>query len=256
MPLDEGLARRAVTAGGRTRGAGLALAVGFSLLLGSAPGAAAHVARPRSHDAVLSNETTRTTFAEANDAEPIRTAPNDHAAVITMLRFATPDEFVQTYVLLRKRQVGNRTWILLRVPMRPNGRVGWVPLAALTSFQYVHTELVVNRATRQLTLFRSGRVVYRAPVGVGKPSTPTPGGHFWITESFASSDPFYGPWAFGTSDYSVLSEWPGGGIVGLHGTNEPGLIPGDPSHGCIRLRNGDVMALSGIVPIGTPLWVQ
>lgn len=240
--------------GGRARRAAAALGLLAAMLLACAPAASARAARSR--DKVLSNETTHTTFAEANDAEPIRTAPNLHAHVITMLRFGTPDGFVQTYVLLRKRQIGNRTWILLRIPMRPNGRVGWVPLAALTSFQYSNMEIVVNRPTRQLTVFRGGRVIYRAPVGVGTPSTPTPGGHFWITESFSSNDPFYGPWAFGTSDYSVLSEWPGGGIVGLHGTNQPGLIPGDPSHGCIRLRNPDVMALSHLVSIGTPLWVQ
>jgi lipoprotein-anchoring transpeptidase ErfK/SrfK len=99
-------------------------------------------------------------------------------------------------------------------------------------------------------------VVYRAPVGVGKPSTPTPAGHFWITEAFPSFDAFYGPYAFGTSDYSTLSEWPNGGVVGLHGTNEPWLIPGDPSHGCIRLLNRDILVLSNFVSVGTPLWIQ
>jgi lipoprotein-anchoring transpeptidase ErfK/SrfK len=89
---------------------------------------------------------------------------------------------------------------------------------------------------------------------VGQPSTPTPPGHFWITEAFPSSDPFYGPYAFGRSDYSTLTEW--GGIVGLHGTNQPQIIPGDPSHGCIRLRNKDIVALEHIVKIGTPLLIK
>ena len=35
-----------------------------------------------------------------------------------------------------------------------------------------------------------------------------------------NGDPLYGPWAFGTSAYSVLSDWPGGGVVGIHGTNQ------------------------------------
>ena len=59
--------------------------------------------------------------------------------------------------------------------------------------------------------------------------------------------------AFGTSAYSKLSDWPGGGVVGIHGTNEPGLIPGRPSHGCIRVRNRDIVRLGRLMPIGTPV---
>jgi lipoprotein-anchoring transpeptidase ErfK/SrfK len=91
---------------------------------------------------------------------------------------------------------------------------------------------------------------------VGKPSTPTPGGHFYIRErirALGGGDPLYGPYAFGTSDYSTLSEWPGGGVVGIHGTNQPQLIPGRPSHGCIRLPNGKVTQLWRLMPLGTPV---
>jgi hypothetical protein len=39
------------------------------------------------------------------------------------------------------------------------------------------------------------------------------------------ASPFYGPVAFGTTARSaVLTDWPGGGFVGIHGTNEPQLI--------------------------------
>jgi lipoprotein-anchoring transpeptidase ErfK/SrfK len=97
-----------------------------------------------------------------------------------------------------------------------------------------------------------------APVGIGKPSTPTPGGRFWIREKFRTPRPggLYGPVAFGSSDYSVLSDWPGGGIVGIHGTSEPSLIPGRPSHGCIRVRNRAVRRLWRLMPIGTPLLIR
>jgi lipoprotein-anchoring transpeptidase ErfK/SrfK len=42
----------------------------------------------------------------------------------------------------------------------------------------------------------------------------------------------------------------------LHGTNEPALVPGDPSHGCIRLHNSDVLRLKSLLSIGTPLLVR
>jgi lipoprotein-anchoring transpeptidase ErfK/SrfK len=207
---------------------------------------------------VLSNETTYTTWSLANYPAWIRAQPSTRSQAITRLLVQTPDGLgLQTYVLLSEQTTPSGTWVKLRVPGRPNGRVGWVQRGALADFQLVHTQLVVNRGARQLTLYRNGRAIFRAPVGVGKPSTPTPAGHFWITEAFVSTDPAYGPYAFGTTDYSTtLTDWPGGGVVGLHGTDQPWLVPGDPSHGCIRLHNGDILRLRSLVPIGTPIWVQ
>jgi hypothetical protein len=218
--------------------------------------AATATARSAKHDVVLSNETTSTTWSVADSVVPIRAAPGNRSARVDRLHLQTPDGFLQSYLLLRERPTSSGLWVELRIPGRPNGRTGWVPRSALDSFNHTNLQIVVDRATRELTLYRAGRVIYRAPVGVGKPSTPTPPGHFWITEGFPSTDPFYGPWAFATSDYSTLSEWPGGGIVGLHGTNEPSLVPGDPSHGCIRLHNSDILRLESLVAIGTPVLVQ
>jgi hypothetical protein len=175
---------------------------------------------------------------------------------VTRLRFVTSDGFLQSYIALRERHTAHGDWIELRLPMRPNGRTGWVRREALDTFSVVHTQIVLDRAQHRLTLFRDGTVVLTAPIGVGKPSTPTPRGHFWITEKFAvHGAPVYGPYAMGTSDYSTLSDWPGGGIVGLHGTDEPQLVPGDPSHGCVRLHNSDIVRLARLVPIGTPLLI-
>jgi lipoprotein-anchoring transpeptidase ErfK/SrfK len=45
-------------------------------------------------------------------------------------------------------------------------------------------------------------------------------------------------------------------VIGIHGTNEPGLIPGYPSHGCIRVPNRAVSRLYRLMPIGTPMRVR
>jgi hypothetical protein len=222
------------------------------LTLALAPAPAAAAPRP---DVVLSNETTFTTWSIADRAVPIRAEPSRRGRKITKLRFATPDGFQETYILLVEHHVHGHAWILLRIPGRPNGREGWVPRSALDTFEVLHTQLVVDRQSSQLTLYRDGKPIFHAPVGTGKPSTPTPAGHYWITESFPSNNPFYGPWAFGTSDYSTLTTWANDGVVGLHGTNEPWLVPGHPSHGCIRLHNQDIVRLSHLVRIGTPLLV-
>jgi lipoprotein-anchoring transpeptidase ErfK/SrfK len=84
---------------------------------------------------------------------------------------------------------------------------------------------------------------------------PTPHGTFWVREKMRVTQPgtIYGPWAIGTSAYSVLTDWPGGGVVGIHGTNEPQLIPGRPSHGCVRVPNAAIRRLARLLPIGTPV---
>ena len=71
--------------------------------------------------------------------------------------------------------------------------------------------------------------------------------------SFTPNDPFFGPFALETSAYSRLSDWPGGGIVGIHGTSQPGLIGQAVSHGCIRMRNEDVVRLRRLAAVGTPV---
>ena len=62
-----------------------------------------------------------------------------------------------------------------------------------------------------------------------------------------------GAYAFETSAYSKLTDWPGGGIVGVHGTPWPWLLGQAVSHGCVRLRNDDVVFLRYRVPLGTPV---
>lgn len=218
--------------------------------------AVAGTATAASTDVILSNETTSTTWSVADYALAIHTLPGARSSRIGTLQFQTPDGFLQSYLLLRERLTRSGWWVELRVPGRPNGRVGWVPRSALDTFNHTNQQIVVNRQARQLTLYRAGRAIFQAPVGVGKPSTPTPAGHFWITEAFPSSNPAYGPYAFATSDYSTLTDWIGGGVVGLHGTDQPGLVPGDPSHGCIRLHNGDILHLSKLVGIGTPVLIK
>lgn len=68
--------------------------------------------------------------------------------------------------------------------------------------------------------------------------------------------PRYGLLAFGTGARSaVLTDWPAGGFVGIHGADRPDLIPGPVSHGCIRLRNEDILGLGKLMPVGTPITI-
>jgi lipoprotein-anchoring transpeptidase ErfK/SrfK len=209
---------------------------------------------------VLSNEQTQTQWAHPASREPVRLSPDARSRAIAKLRMRTEDNRPEIYEALRQQtDPARRPWVQIRLPMRPNGRTGWVPMSALGPLHTVHTQLVVNRSRLTATLYDNGRAVFRARVGVGRRGLATPAGHFYVRERIrigGGRGP-YGPLAFGTSAYSPkLTDWPGGGVVGIHGTNEPGLIPGRPSHGCVRLRNRDILRLGRLMPLGTPVLVE
>jgi hypothetical protein len=212
---------------------------------------------PATAEAALSNSETTTTWAHPVTELPIYIQPRVTAREITRTRILTEDGFPEVYLLLAIRTDSTgHAWVRMRVPGRPNGRIGWVLRAALGDFHKTHWRVVIDLRRRSLVASFDGRRRFVAPVGVGKPATPTPTGHFWIRERFritSRSNPYW-PWALGTSAYSALTDWPGGGIVGIHGDfGEPSRIPGDPSHGCVRMRAPDIARLAPLITLGTPV---
>ena len=188
-----------------------------------------------------------------------RSAPDERAGRVAVLSPQTP-EGTSNLVLVRGRRsdAHGNLWLRVLLPVLPNGTTGWIPRRTLGGFSVRHTRLVVDTRRLEATLFRDGRPVFRAPVGVGTPSAPTPVGQFYIRDRLAGyDDPFYGPIAFGTSARSaVLTDWPAGGFIGIHGTDRPDLIPGRISHGCIRMRNEDIVRLSRLMDVGSALTIR
>jgi hypothetical protein len=179
--------------------------------------------------------------------------------VVTRLSRRTP-EGTTTIVaaLARATAPDGRIWIKVRLAVLPNGTTGWVPRSALGGYGTVATRLEVDLTRLDATLYRRGRRVFHAPVGVGTPVTPTPAGEFYVRNRLTRySSPAYGPVAFGTSARSPQATgWPAGGFVGIHGTDRPDLVPGRISHGCIRLQNEDILELARRMPVGTPVTIR
>ncbi len=195
-------------------------------------------------------------WAPLRRATTARAAPSAGARAVARLSARTSEATTNLVLVLgRARDARGGLWIHARVP---DGRTGWLARAALGGYELVRTRLIVDRTRLRLTLLRDGRAVFRAPVGIGAQGTPTPAGRFYVRNRLTRyASPFYGPIAFGTSAQSqTLTDWPAGGFVGIHGTNEPNLIPGRISHGCIRLRNPDIVRLARLLPIGTPLEIR
>ena len=184
--------------------------------------------------------------------------PTPTSRAVTKLDLITTDGTHNIVLVLQSKQTSpTQTWYLVRLPILPNNSVGWVPASALGPLYTVHTHLYVDREHFRITLKKDGKTIFKSFVGVGRSIWPTPPGQFYIRDKLTNfNDPFYGPVAFGTSARSdTLTDWPGGGFVGVHGTNEPQILPGRVSHGCIRLRNPSILRLAQLMPVGTPLTI-
>jgi lipoprotein-anchoring transpeptidase ErfK/SrfK len=189
-----------------------------------------------------------------------RETPDTTAKAVARLRLRTQDgtdELVA--VLARYTDADGLHWLQVRLPILPNNSTGWVPETALGSLHRVHTWLRIDTKRLRATLVKRGHVVFRARIGIGQKRWPTPHGQFFVRDRLEGFPPngLYGPLAFGLNARSaVLTDWPNGGFVGIHGTNQPWLIPGRPSHGCIRMRNADILRLGHLLPVGTPVTVS
>lgn len=190
-------------------------------------------------------------------AKPLETA--------RVIRTLTPlDETFNRRIVLAiaRREDGNGVgWLKLRLPGRPNGGTGWVHEDTV-EVRPVRYRIVVWREQRVLEVFdrlRPGKPLMHAGIAVGAPGMETPLGEYFVTSEF-EPDPYtqgvLGDWAWATSAYSKLSDWPGGGVVGIHGTQDWGLLGQAVSHGCIRVDNRNVAKMRRWIGPGATVSVR
>ena len=188
------------------------------------------------HDVLLSNERTFTRWSNVASVQSVFAQPRSTSSKVARLHLDTEDGFPEVYLLLHSHwDAQGQEWIELRIPGRPNGRVGWVLRSSLGSMHTTHRLVVVDRERLRLSVYSFGQLLWRAPAGIGAPATPTPAGHFWIREAFKirNRGSGYYPYAFGTADYSTLTDWPRGGVVAIHG---PYFAPLDTGPHLTRLH--------------------
>jgi lipoprotein-anchoring transpeptidase ErfK/SrfK len=188
----------------------------------------------------------------------VRAKPSPTAARVAVMKQFRPDYRPQFVLALSQRttRAGKPTWYRISVPGRPNGRTGWVPAASL-ELRPVQKRLIIYRGAKRFEFWDGEKLVRAGRVAVGARGAETPLGLFYVTDKFNPAiDPEWailGAYAFETSAYSKLTDWPGGGIVGVHGTPWPWLLGKAVSHGCIRLHDRNILFLRSRVPLGTPV---
>jgi lipoprotein-anchoring transpeptidase ErfK/SrfK len=150
------------------------------------------------------------------------------------------------------------TWYRVKLPIKPNGVIGYLRPAAV-SVEKVTTRIDVDLSRRELSFYRSGKVVLRTPVAIGSAATPTPIGRFYVNQRILTSDPLgpFGPAVLAVSAHSnVLTSWPEEGPIAIHGTNAPWAIGRAATHGCIRVPNETLRRLYAATPGGTPVVIH
>jgi lipoprotein-anchoring transpeptidase ErfK/SrfK len=149
-------------------------------------------------------------------------------------------------------------WLLVRLPGRPNGHTGWIrdhdTKGSVTAWH-----IVVDAGARKVTIYHAGKSVRVVEAVVGKPSTPTPPGDYFVEESISLGPTAVGaPFALALSARSnVLQDFEGGpGQIALHGLENVGGVPGTAvSHGCVRLPNAMMRWLAGRIGPGVPVTI-
>jgi hypothetical protein len=152
-----------------------------------------------------------------------------------------------------KRRAGE-AWYRVLLPLRPNGTSAWVRERDV-ELRRIDQRIEVDLSERELRYYVHGDLEEHFKVGVGTDATPTGTGMFyvWVKVDYASPYQPYGIAALGLSGFSpVLSEWPGGGRMAIHGTSSPSDLGNAVSHGCVRVLNDDLKSLLD-VPLGTPV---
>ena len=205
---------------------------------------------------------TAAALASSAHAEPIASldrsaeifrAPNPHTWTREVLPPRTPLSQQRTSVPVLSSRPG---WLHVLLPGRPNGHAAWIR-ASTARIWSTPWRIVIHTESRRLFVLRNNRIVRSFPVVVGKPSTPTPRGRFFVEEALTLPRGVPGsPVAYALSARStVFQEFDGGpGQIAIHGTYGIGGTPGTAeSHGCIRMTADALDWMIRRVGTGTPV---
>ena len=202
-------------------------------------------------------ETTTTTTPPKTARAPIPRVGLNSAGVSKVAlgyQFDNPTYFKNPLVMQVLEEHGE--WLKVMIQARPNQTEGWVK-ASDVDISSTTYRMVLSLADRHLTVYDGDTVVAETDVVIGKETTPTPLGAFYLSEKIQQKNAggVYGPWILSTNGYSEALDLFDNGlpVVAFHGTNQPDLIGTQASNGCIRMPNDVVTQLAELLPAGTPI---
>jgi L,D-transpeptidase-like protein len=150
------------------------------------------------------------------------------------------------------------SWVEVTAEALPNGRFGWAEFGRDVTVRPVRWALRVSLARHDLFVLHRGRVVHTIPVGIGRPSSPTPQGRFAVAEKLTG---FFGS-AFGCCILALTARQPrlpaGWNrrvtyYVAIHaGSGEGSAV----SAGCLHADEAEVRYLMRTIPLGTAVRIS
>ncbi len=149
-------------------------------------------------------------------------------------------------------------WLRIMMPERPNGHTAWVQADQVTRSTSAW-RMVLSLSETRLRVYKDGYEAWSAPVGIGRDSTRTPTGSYFVAVVEKPGPPGYGPIVLDLNAHSEdIQSWQGAGdaITAFHGPfGAEELIRaggGKISNGCIRMLPEDQIKMDGI-PVGSPV---
>jgi lipoprotein-anchoring transpeptidase ErfK/SrfK len=191
------------------------------------------------------------------DRLDVYTDPRDGASPRMSIHAMNPWDQRIAFPIRDVRMRGETAWYRVLLGIEPNGSNGWVRGDDVT-FDRTRHRVVIDLSQRVLHHYRNGTLRHRFTVGIGAPGTPTTPGHFFVWAHLDPRDASgpYGTYLLGLSGFSqVLTNWPGGGRMAIHGTADPTDRGGRVSYGCARVYNPQMNELRGI-PMGTTVLIR
>ena len=146
------------------------------------------------------------------------------------------------------------------LPVTPNGSKGWIDAASVDVATNPYA-IKIELADFKLTVTKNAETILETQIGIGVSENgwDTPSGTYYIKELLKNPNPedVYGPYAYGTSAFTenpeIANQFGEGGVIGIHGNNDPSSIGKQSSHGCIRLPNDKITEMANLLPLGTPV---
>lgn len=136
-------------------------------------------------------------------------------------------------------------------------------LGTVEQFLPTAERLVLRLSDRRVDYYHGETLIASYPVAVGREGWETPTGEFAVRQKVANptwQHPFTNAIVPPGPDNPLGVRWigfwtDGRNAIGFHGTPDESLIGQAVSHGCVRMRNADVVALFEQVTVGTPVIV-
>jgi len=152
----------------------------------------------------------------------------------------------------------NGRWGRVEIPYAWPRRDGWILIAGLQRTS-TGVSVDVDLSQHRITVTRFGHRLLSAPAATGAPSSPTPPGHYFVTDRVPfPAGSSLGAFAFGISGIQprLPAGWSGGNQLAIHGTNDPGSIGSSGSAGCVRVGSTTLSRLLPLLRLGTPVVIH